>query len=69
MVYRELKRFPNTYLTTNWVADNVLYGGSEAWPFEVNEVRNSLRRLERRGLVKKVYRSIWSSRSIGWQIK
>lgn len=47
-------------LSPSWIADNVLYGGSEAWPFEVRRIQGALSRMRRKRWVSRRYRGRYS---------
>jgi hypothetical protein len=50
-----------------WIADAVLRGGSEAWPFQVRSVQGCLLRMERKLWVRRDWPA-YSRSSRGWRI-
>lgn len=52
-------------LSPSWIADNIFYGGGEAWPFEVRKVSGALGRMRRKRWVSNRHRGRWSITDAG----
>jgi len=66
-ILAELALHDQMPLSPAWIADSVLRGGNEAWPFQVRSVQGCLLRMEGKGWVKRDWPA-FARRSRGWKI-